>query len=123
MRRITKPITDDAKKLLLAVAKFFEKYPERWNRGAFAKAKDGTEVYTDDPSACCFCVAGALGRFSGTKRGPMTVWEATGAYRPALDALRKQISGANFYDVYEWNDKRRGAATVAKMCRKAAQTL
>jgi hypothetical protein len=113
----------DPKKLLLAVAKFFEKYPERWAKGNYATAKDGTEVYTTDPAACCFCVSGALARFNGTRRGPESVWAAKNGYRDALAALQHQINGVTFYDVYEWNDKRKGPAAVVKACRAAAATL
>lgn len=34
--------------------------PERWTRGAFARAKDGDEVEPDDNEATCFCLLGAF---------------------------------------------------------------
>ena len=36
--------------------------PKNWTKGWFARAKDGTQVFPDDPKATCFCSVGALSK-------------------------------------------------------------
>jgi hypothetical protein len=62
--------------------------PEHWTQGAFARNALGRNVHPTHPSACCFCVEGAVRyadmRLPGSQRG---------AARTQLDTTAYEISG------------------------------
>ncbi len=62
---------------------------EKWTKGQLARNQQGEDVAHDDPSACCFCLEGAMIHCYGMP-----------AYREVNDRVKKEIGMM----VFEWND-------------------
>ena len=64
----------------------------KWTQGAYAKSKNGTHLFSCDPTAVCFCLYGAISRcYEGDQDHFLTV----------SNKVRKAI-GIN--DIFTWND-------------------
>lgn len=98
----------DPKKLLLHVADFFEKHPERWTKGESARDKDGVGVDMSADSAHRFCTLGALERFGNL---------------PAAADAATTLNAEMDRGIAHWNDTRRSVRPIIKALRKAAGAL
>lgn len=113
-----KPSTDP-KALRLRIARFFEKYPDRWTRNRLAADKNRETYYGLPANAYCVCSVGALDKFTAIDcDDPVRAKAAR-----ALEAAFKN-SGIT-KSLVDWNDSRgpRGVGVVARMFRKAAEAI
>lgn len=75
---MTKSLSDQLK-----AAKALIDTPEKWTKGAFARDRDGDDVYeTDGDTAVCWCAVGAINKAFGCHAG-LTVVQALYAALPA----------------------------------------
>ena len=69
--------------------------PKKWTKFEYARDKDGYEVESDDQSAVCFCLVGAINHVAKGKG-------IDGGYRPT--ALKNVIVGNGFIYITAFND-------------------
>lgn len=43
-----------------------DRVAKHWTQGEYARAADGTPIYSNDPAACSWCLAGAINKESYT---------------------------------------------------------
>jgi hypothetical protein len=87
---------------ILADARALLSDPERWTTGTLAQREDGLPVDPWSPSACCWCLVGALQCVARRGGAPYSD-EYAAAYR-ALNRLLDQSDAVDFNDTAEHED-------------------
>lgn len=88
-----------------------------WCRGAYAKDESNKPVPPNDPSACKFCLYGALRKVTGMGNEFYKKPE----YEELCEIMRKQLGGALFLD--HFNDSKKNKRDVVRVFDKAIASL